>query len=254
MNDRPALDSAQPEGKPDSMAEKPRSYQNHRASNEGSVTGLFMKILSSLSKDNSRNSKAAEVFQEETNQLREKEPKRKDMNDQPAAAPQVAAVTPTPPPASAPALNQVTAEQDSGAKEQQSAQDKKVEGQLPAGKETTGQLTGSGVMAKRAITAKQKSNVSDEAAPAAKAGESKGGVGLAEAMGSPSLQPRQIRLSGKTFELRENVWVDLAIGKEGEYSPIVIRKGSSEYRELAKELSIYQDVLNRPEDCLIKSN
>ena len=35
------------------------------------------------------------------------------MNDQPAAAPQVAAATAAPPPASAPALNQVTAERDS---------------------------------------------------------------------------------------------------------------------------------------------
>ncbi len=133
-------------------------------------------------------------------------------------------------------------------------QDKKVAGQPQAGKETTGQLLGSGAMAKRAITAKQKSNEADEVASAAKAEESKGGAGSAEAMASPSVQPRQIKLSGKTFELRQNVWVDLAIGKEGEYAPIVIRKGSSEYLELAKELSIYQDVLNHPEDCLIKLN
>ena len=109
-------------------------------------------------------------------------------------------------------------------------------------------------MAKRAMTTKQKSNVSDEAVSAPKAEESKGEVGLAEAKVSSSVQPRQIRLSGKTFELRQNVWVDLAIGKEGEYAPIVIRKGSSEYLDLEKELSIYQDVLNRPEDCLIKLN
>ena len=254
MNNGPALDSVQPEGKPDSIAEKPRSYQNLRAANEGQPYSALHEDLSSLSKDNSRNSKAAEVSQEETNQQREKEPQRKDLNDQPAAAPQVAAVTPSPPPASTPALNQVTAERDSGAKEQQPMQDKKVAGQPQAGKETTGQLMGSGVMAKRAITAKQKSNVADEVAPAAKTEESKGGAGSAEAMVSPSVQPRQIKLSGKTFELRQNVWVDLAIGKEGEYAPIVIRKGSSEYLELTKDLSIYQDVLNHPEDCLIKLN
>ena len=252
MNNRSALDSIQPEGKPDSIVEEPRSYKKFHAANEGRRSSALHEDLSSLSKDDSKNSKAAEVPREEANQPREKEPQRKDLNDQPAAAPQVAAATPSPPPASTPALNQVTAERDSGAKEQQPMQDKKVAGQLQVGKETTGQSLGSGVMAKRAMTVKQKSNMPDEVASATKAEESKGGTGSAEAMVSPSGQPRQIKLSGKTFELRQNVWVDLAIGKEGEYAPIVIRKGSSEYLELAKELSIYQDVLNHPEDCLIK--
>jgi hypothetical protein len=253
MNNRPALDSIQPEGKSDSMAEKPRSNQDYRAANEELRYSALQEAQSSLSKDDSRNGRT-EVFREEPNKLREKEPPRKDLNDQPAAVPQAAAATAGPPPASTPALNQVMAERDSGAKEQQPMQDKKVAGQLQAGKEATGQLTGSGVVAKRAMAAKQKSNMADEVASAAKAEESKGGFSSVGAVGGALAHPRQIRLSGKTFELRQNVWVDLAIGKEGEYAPIVIRKGSSEYLELAKELSIYQDVLNHPEDCLIKLN
>ena len=254
MNNRPALDSIQPGGKPDSSAEQLGSYQDHRAANERQRYSALQEGQSSLSKNESRNSKAAEVFREEPNKLRENEPPRKDLNDQPAAAPQAAAATAGPPPASAPAINQVMPERDSGAKEQQPMQDKKVVGQLQAGKEATGQLTGSSVMAKRAMTAKQKSNMSDEVASTAKTEESKGGVSSVGGVGGALAQPRQIRLSGKTFELRQNVWVDLAIGKEGEYAPIVIRKGSPEYLELAKELSIYQDVLNHPEDCLIKLN
>ena len=254
MNTRPALDSVQLEGKPDSIAEKPRSNQEFRAANKGKRYNALHENLSSLSKDDSRDSKAAEISREETNQPREKEPQRKDMNDQPAAAPPVAAATASPPPASTAALNQVVADQDSGAKAEQSIQDKKVAGQLQAGKEESGQLLRSGVMAKRAMTAKQKSNESDETASVSKTEESKGGFSSVGGVGGALALPPQIKLSGKTFELRQNVWVDLAIGKEGEFAPIVIRKGSSEYLELAKELSPYQDVLNHPEDCLIKLN
>ena len=253
MNSRPGLDSAQPGGKPASVVETPRPNQSPRASNEERGYNAPHEGQSAISKDDSRNSRL-EVFRGEPNQQREKEPQRKDRNGQPAAAPQVAAAPAAPPPASAPVLNQVTAERDSEIKEQQSTQDKKVAGQLQAGKEATGQLTGSGGMAKRAITTKQKTTLSDEAVSAPKAEESKGEVGLAEAKVSSSVQPRQIRLSGKTFELRQNVWVDLAIGKEGDYAPVVIHKGSSEYLDLEKELSIYKDILNRPEDCLIKLN
>ena len=252
VNDQPSLDSVKPEAKPPAVAQKLRPNQGPRALNEERRYNAPHEAQPSLSKDDSRKERV-EGFQDETIRLKEKEPKREDSNNQPVA-PQVAETTAALPPASAPALNQVTAERDLEAKGQPVAQDKKVEGQLLTGKETTGQFAGSVAMAKRGLTAKQKTNVSDKAALVAEAGESGSGVGQAEASGSSSSQPRQIILSGKTFELRENVWVDLAIGKDSEFSPIVIRKGSSEYLELEKELSLFRGVLSRPEDCLIKLN
>ena len=254
MNTHPALEARQPDRRPASVVEKPRLDQIPRATNKERRYSAPQEVESPLSKDDSRNGRTEGIREEPTNQLREKEPQRKDLNDQPAATPQVAAAPAAPPPASAPALNRVMAERDSGAKEQQSIQDKKVAGQLQAGKEATGQLIGSGGLARKAVTTKQKPNVSDEAALASKTEESKGGISSAEAVGGSTMQLRLIRLSGKTFELRQKVWVDLAIGKEEKYVPIVIPKNSQDFVRLEKELSAYQDVLDRPEDCLIKLN
>ena len=64
---------------------------------------------------------------------------------------------------------------------------------------------------------------------------------------------RQLRIAGKTFELRNNVWTDLSIEERDDRQvDVTIYKNSSGYREQLKPLSAYQSVLSREEDCLIE--
>jgi hypothetical protein len=63
----------------------------------------------------------------------------------------------------------------------------------------------------------------------------------------------QLRLGGKVFELRNNVWKDLSISENDEHAEVVvIYKNSSEYEEQIKPLSAYHAVLARNEDCQIE--
>jgi hypothetical protein len=71
---------------------------------------------------------------------------------------------------------------------------------------------------------------------------------------SEGKKPIQIEVSGKTFELRNNVWVDLSIAEKEKKNLTFIYKNSSRYQEQIKPLSSYQSVLSRPEDCLIQQD
>jgi len=80
-------------------------------------------------------------------------------------------------------------------------------------------------------------------------------IGMRAANAEPSSEgkkPAQIEVSGKTFELRNNVWVDLSIVGKEKKNLTFIYKNSSLYQEQIKALSSYQSVLSRPEDCLIQ--
>ena len=80
-------------------------------------------------------------------------------------------------------------------------------------------------------------------------------IGMRATNAEPSSEgkkPTQIEVSGKTFELRNNVWVDLSIVGKEKKNLTFIYKNSSLYQEQIKALSSYQSVLSRPEDCLIQ--
>ncbi len=62
----------------------------------------------------------------------------------------------------------------------------------------------------------------------------------------------QLRVGGKTFELRDSVWKDLAIVENEEHAEVIIYKNSSEYKERIKPLSAFQAVLSKNEDCQIE--
>ena len=252
MNSRPASKSTQPQGNAPTIAEKPRSNQSPRATNEDRRYSPPHELQSSLSKDDSK-SGSFEIARKGASQSGEKEINRKDLNEQPAASPQVAAAPlgSTGASVQTPARAGV-AEGDSRLREKDSVQDKKAAPKLLAEAESTNQLTATSPIAKRATIAKKKAATTDEAAYAAKTEESKGAVGPVDAVENSSVQPRRIQLAGKNFELRDNVWVDLSISQDEDYLPVVIRKGSQDYIKLEKELAAYQDLLSRPEDCLIK--
>jgi hypothetical protein len=64
---------------------------------------------------------------------------------------------------------------------------------------------------------------------------------------------RQLRVAGKTFELRNNVWTDLSIEERDDREvEVTIYRNSPDYREQIKPLSAYRSVLSRDEDCLIE--
>jgi len=66
-------------------------------------------------------------------------------------------------------------------------------------------------------------------------------------------EQRQVRVAGKVFELRNNVWTDLSIEKrEDREVDITIDRHSADYLEQIKPLSAYKSVLSRDEDCLIE--
>ena len=71
--------------------------------------------------------------------------------------------------------------------------------------------------------------------------------------GAEGRKQPQLRVGGKIFELRNNVWKDLSISENDEDTEVVvIYKNSSEYEEQIKPLSAYQAVLARNEDCQIE--
>jgi len=73
--------------------------------------------------------------------------------------------------------------------------------------------------------------------------------------GSEGLADRkqaQLRVGGKTFELRDSVWKDLSISENEDQAEVIIYKNSSEYEDQIKPLSAFQAVLSRSEDCKIE--
>src|SRR5262249_47544201 len=72
--------------------------------------------------------------------------------------------------------------------------------------------------------------------------------------GEPTVsEQHRLRVAGKTFELRNDVWTDLSIKeREAGQVDVTIYKGSSDYEQQVKPLSAYNSVLSRDEDCLVE--
>ncbi|MFN8008591.1 MAG: zf-HC2 domain-containing protein [Terriglobia bacterium] len=221
----------------------------------GNAVGGAQEVQTTPSKASSENERAEAIPQAMAKQPSEEEPRKEVATNLPALSVQEKALsggTPASVPPAAPVANQVAMEQDSVGKDQAVLKDKKVEGQPQMGKFASGQLGGVAALARSSTSQKQKDIGSEKSVSASTADESKKESRTSHALLTSSSQSRLMQVSGKTFELRENVWVDLETVTEKEFAPLVIRRGSSEYQALEKELSSYREILDRPEDCVIK--
>ena len=61
----------------------------------------------------------------------------------------------------------------------------------------------------------------------------------------------QIEVGGKRFDLRDGLWRDASIMPDDPW-PAVVNMRSPDFEKYRKQLAVYQPVISRPEDVLIK--